>query len=501
MFREIPLSEIVDCPNNPRQVPSKEADRELLENIRTIGVLEPILVRPVSGLFECVFGSRRLRAAREIPLDTIPAIVREMNDEQALEAQLAENLRRDNMHPIDEAEAYRRMRDDYGHGAAEIATKLGANKAKILRRLQLCALSKSCASAFRKGSIELGIAEAISRVPDERHQDAVLNHLMGIVANGGKVTFENARSIIQRDYQLDLADPPFNPEDASLVAGVSACSECPKRTTNLKRLWTELDDGDRCTDAGCFKSKNEATWQAAKLSAEIEGNTIATAAQNRTMFGHGESVFGGYFCLDDKIRDDAKGRTWQRVIGKKLEPADVILARSPRGHVRRVVTSEKAFEIARDLGCEWAQRAEERAPSTPEQRARDAEKEALEKSVRLRSAELSVDRARASGLDERFVELVMLTMVGLSSYQLREIYEPQGVLMPGEGEGKEEKIVAGHVRKLAIESRVAECVRMITHLDNDAAEDAIATYDIDVAAVRKEAKETAKAAKKEKIAT
>lgn len=501
MFREIPLSEIVDCPNNPRQVPSKEADRELLENIRAIGVLEPILVRPAAGLFECVFGSRRLRAAREIPLDTIPAIIREMNDEQALEAQLAENLRRDNMHPIDEAEAYRRMRDDYGHGAAEIATKLGANKAKILRRLQLCALSKACASAFRKGSIELGIAEAISRVPDERHQDAVLNHLMGIVANGGKVTFENARSIIQRDYQLDLVDPPFDPEDASLVPAAGACSECPKRTTNLKRLWTELDDGDRCTDAGCFKAKNEAAWSATKLYAEADGNTIATAAQNKAMFGHGESVLGGYVGLDEKIRDDEKGRTWRRVIGKKLEPADIILARSPRGHARFVATTERAYEIARELGCAWAQRAEERAPSSPEQIAREREKQKLEEEIFDRAKAQAVDRARACGLDRRFVELVMLTLVGMASWKLRDIYEPQGVLIPGEGDGKEEKIVAAHIRKLSIESRVAECVRMITHLDNDAAEDAIATYDIDVAAVRKEAKETAKAAKKEKVAT
>lgn len=500
MYRDVPLSEIVDCPSNVRQAPSKEADRELLENIRSAGVLEPILVRPANGLFECVFGSRRLRAAREIPLDTIPAIVREMSDEQALEAQLAENLRRENMHPLDEAEAYRRMRDEFGHDASAIATKLGVGKPKILRRLQLTALSKACASAFRKGTIEIGVAEAISRVPDERHQDAVLKQLVAIAEAGGVVRIENARAIIQRDYQLDLVDPPFDPEDASLVPAAGACSQCPKRTTNLKRLWTELDDGDRCTDAACFKSKNEAAWSATKLYAEADGNTIATAAQNKAMFGHGESVLGGYVGLDEKIRDDEKGRTWRRVIGKKLEPADIILARSPRGHARFVATTERAYEIARELGCAWAQRAEERAPSSPEQLAREREKQKLEEEIFDRAKAQAVDRARACGLDERFVELVMLTLVGIASWKLRDIYEPQGVLIPGEGDGKEEKIVAAHIRKISIEARVAECVRILAALDGDAGEDAIATYDVDLAAIRKEAKEAAKAAKKEKAA-
>jgi ParB family chromosome partitioning protein len=110
---EIEISNVSPNPGQPRQQFNEESIRELAASIKEYGVVQPVLVRAVGDRFELVAGERRLRAAREAGLSHIPAIVREMSDAQALEIALVENLQREDLNPMDQAEVKKRLRVEW----------------------------------------------------------------------------------------------------------------------------------------------------------------------------------------------------------------------------------------------------------------------------------------------------------------------------------------------------------------------------------------------------
>src|SRR5690349_14605367 len=129
----IALDKIVPSKTNPRKQWVENGLKELSESIKASGVLQPILLRPLngSGKFEIIAGERRFRAAKLAELPELPAIVRKMGDQEAMELQIVENLQREDVHPLDEANGYRALLDLKGedkkpvHTAASIAAKVG----------------------------------------------------------------------------------------------------------------------------------------------------------------------------------------------------------------------------------------------------------------------------------------------------------------------------------------------------------------------------------------
>jgi ParB family transcriptional regulator, chromosome partitioning protein len=136
--RQIPLDRIEANPEQPRVTFVQETIDELASSIREHGVLQPILVRPLRpGIFQLIAGERRWRAARQSGLDTIPALVEDIDDETALEIAIIENLQREDLSPLDEAAMYDRMIRDHGYSIRKLAEKLGKDKGYLENRLRL----------------------------------------------------------------------------------------------------------------------------------------------------------------------------------------------------------------------------------------------------------------------------------------------------------------------------------------------------------------------------
>ena len=136
--RNIPIARIEPNPENPRVVFEESALAELSASIKEHGVLQPVLVRPRDGnTFQLVAGERRWRAARLAGLESVPALVEDLDDESALEIAVIENLQREDLSPLEEADIYERMVRDRGYSIRKLAQKLGKDKGYLENRLRL----------------------------------------------------------------------------------------------------------------------------------------------------------------------------------------------------------------------------------------------------------------------------------------------------------------------------------------------------------------------------
>jgi ParB family chromosome partitioning protein len=136
--RNIPVDRIEPNPAQPRMVIDPAALRELAASVREHGVLQPVLVRPLEdGRYQLVAGERRWRAARLAQQSTVPAMIEEIDDDTALEISIIENLQREDLSPLEEAEMYRRMTSEHGYSVRKLAHKLGKDKGYIENRLRL----------------------------------------------------------------------------------------------------------------------------------------------------------------------------------------------------------------------------------------------------------------------------------------------------------------------------------------------------------------------------
>lgn len=152
------IGDIHPRPGQPRQYFDEESLGQLAESIRAAGLMQPILVRRGKGdqEYEIIAGERRWRAAGMINLETIPAIVREIDDESAAEWSLIENIQREDLNPIERAEAFMRLIDEYGMTHQELAARLGLDRTNITNHLRLNELDSFCKGAIRDGRLSMG---------------------------------------------------------------------------------------------------------------------------------------------------------------------------------------------------------------------------------------------------------------------------------------------------------------------------------------------------------
>ena len=167
-YRLLPLSEIDGDPEQPRRAIDTEALAELAASIKEYGLLSPILVRVTAGgTYRVVAGERRLRACRLLGLDTIPAIIDsdDSDDRVTLAKQLVENLQRQDLSPLERAQAMVQLRDRHSWSVREIARRLGASKSLVQRSLDLLSLPDDLQAALLKGASETKVA-LLARVTD-----------------------------------------------------------------------------------------------------------------------------------------------------------------------------------------------------------------------------------------------------------------------------------------------------------------------------------------------
>lgn len=169
-LRELPLSAIRANPLQPRRRFDQERLQELAESIRIHGVIQPVVVTRSAEGYRLVVGERRCRAARMAGLETIPALIREMVPQQTLEAALIENLRREDLNPVEEAQAYHYLIREHGLTHDQLAERLGCSRPAISNALRLLALPDEIRSDLESGVLTAGHARAVMGLEGEARQ-------------------------------------------------------------------------------------------------------------------------------------------------------------------------------------------------------------------------------------------------------------------------------------------------------------------------------------------
>ena len=164
--RQIPIASIEPHPDQPRRVFAEAALDELASSIASRGLIQPIVVRPHGHRFQIVAGERRWRAAQRARLHEIPAIVRPFSDAETLEVALLENIQREDLNAIEEADAYRRLIDQYGHSQEALGKLLGKSRSHVANHLRLLELPESVRAMVADGRLSMGHARALIGAPD-----------------------------------------------------------------------------------------------------------------------------------------------------------------------------------------------------------------------------------------------------------------------------------------------------------------------------------------------
>ena len=163
----VPVEEIHPSPRQPRKRFDHEATAGLAESIRAQGIIQPVVLRPrAAGGYELIAGERRWRAAREANLATLPALIRDAADRDALLLGLVENVAREELSPIEEARAYAILADEFELSLGEIAERVGSSKPAVSNRLRLLELPDDILALVERGDLTEGHARAVLAVPD-----------------------------------------------------------------------------------------------------------------------------------------------------------------------------------------------------------------------------------------------------------------------------------------------------------------------------------------------
>lgn len=265
--RPLLLSDLHAAPWNARRSFDEASLAELKASIEQHGILVPLIVRPDGNKagYEIVAGHRRFMAAGLAKLAAVPADVRELSDEEAREIGMVDNLQREDLTALDEAEGYQQIFALAGEAGrrltpAALAAKIGKPEGYVRLRLRLLTLDEAARSALREGRIVLGHAIELARL-EAAAQKEVVSWLL-TDRFGGRPRREDQipgvrelKRHILDEVLLELREAPFDTKDAQLVPAAGSCVDCPKRTGNAKLLFADVRDKDICTDPVCFRAK------------------------------------------------------------------------------------------------------------------------------------------------------------------------------------------------------------------------------------------------------
>lgn len=259
----LPMIGISESPLNPRKHYDEAKLRELADSIATHGVLTPILVRPIADGFEIAAGHRRFRAARLAGLDAIPAVAREMDDDAFLEVLTIENLQREDLHPMEEAEGFRALLERPSYDVASLADRIGKSESYIYKRLELQKLIDPAKRAFLANEIQISHAQELSRLQRPAQQTVWDEMFLELDDEGREVVtappLRRVREHIQVHVLLDLSAAPWDKADEHLVSKAGACTACHQRTGAKGCLFDDFKQGgDHCLNRECWSQKANA---------------------------------------------------------------------------------------------------------------------------------------------------------------------------------------------------------------------------------------------------
>ncbi|QMV72616.1 ParB/RepB/Spo0J family partition protein [Comamonas piscis] len=335
-MRDLAVSSIATSLTNPRKTFDQVKLQDLANSIASMGVNMPIIVRPLPAArlqdtheaakgkgrqaalpeYELVAGERRWRASQLAGKSSIPAIIRQLTDAQALEVQIIENLQREDVSELEEAEGYEYLMSANQINADAVAVKIGKSRSYVFGRLKLLDLCQEARDALRNGDIDASRGLMLARIPHHSMQIEALED----VRNGSHYsTAREAKALIQRQFMLYLRNARFDTADATLCEKAGACTSCPLNTANDRDLFADVNGADMCTDSKCFQAKTDAHNSLQLKTAHEQGYEVIEGKHARELIPNNWSDrVQGYLRLDNAA-DSPTGEPLRALIGEHME--------------------------------------------------------------------------------------------------------------------------------------------------------------------------------------
>ncbi len=237
-IQQVDLASIVPSPLQPRKNFAADALAELVESIRQHGIIQPLVVRTAGGRHELIAGERRWRAAQEAGLSKVPIITRSATDLEVLELSLIENLQRADLNPIEEAQAYARLANEFGMRQEDIAEKVGRSRAAVANSMRLLDLHQQVQTWLTQGLLSVGHAKALLSLKEPQEQRAVAETILRRSA-----TVRATERLVAR--QLGMTRPRRRREGAANAATSATIEDLQNRLQQHLGTRVTLHHGEK----------------------------------------------------------------------------------------------------------------------------------------------------------------------------------------------------------------------------------------------------------------
>jgi len=520
-FDMLAVASIAPSLTNPRKSFDQVKLQELADSIKAGGVHQPVLVRPLPAArlqdtfhlrdspkaslptFELVSGERRLRACKLVGVDTIPAMIKAMTDREVLECQLIENLQRDDLAPMEEAEGYQALIEATGIDKEEIGARIGRSRTYVYGRLKLLDLCQTARESMRNGDIDPSRALVIARIPDEALQVKALKEATRKSYDGSVPSYRAFLSWAQNNVMLRLSDARFKITDASLVPAAGSCKDCHKRTGANPDLFADVASADVCTDPTCFQGKVQAHDEALIAQAQQNGQRVILGKEAKKIWGSEYGQLDGFTRLDKPdTRVDYK-KPLSKVLGKDA-PVPTLIVHPSSGELVAVVATDELDKALKAKGLITPAQASAKGKMTKQEDARRL-LEKVEKTWR----KMAIAKVHAvgctqpiEGLSANIMRLMALRLVPSLRGDERAIYgELFGIGKVAQREGIEDHVRACEVDNIDLVCMVLlslhDMLYLVQYKDGNATptphiEAVAADLEIDLRAIKDQVKELLK---------
>lgn len=362
LVQSFPPDLLRPCATNPRQV--IERLHEMADSIARVGILQPLLIRrhpTEAGAYEIVSGHRRFAgaqlAAEQVgkAIESLPCRLVDLTDEQVCEIQIVENLQREDLAPMDEANGYLRLVSEFKQTVDEIAERVGKSKAYVYAKLKLCALNDSARMALQLGQITESIAVLIARIPEPLQGKAIKaltepDYRRDVATES--MSFRQAATVLREQFTTDLRKAKWSLDDQTLVEGASACNMCPKKSGNNPDEYPDITDPRVCMDPTCFAVKRAAHERQLEAIAleKADVKLKAGAARNAIDSWSGKiRPESGLVKLTDKPEGSTK--TWNQLAKSAgIEVETIAVIDKDRSKVHVVTRGDQLAKALQEAG-------------------------------------------------------------------------------------------------------------------------------------------------------
>jgi ParB/RepB/Spo0J family partition protein len=393
-YLKLSRSAIVPSRSNPRTHFDLDFIKDLAASIKAHGLAQPILVRPLPGsrleetymdrradaprpTHEIVCGEQRWRACEIAGIRDVDVLVRNLTDGQVRLIQLVENLKRRDLHPMEEAEGYERLREE-GMSAEDIAEQIGKGRSYVYKTLKLVELEPEAREAFYDGKLTRSTAELVAMRPPNL-QVTLLKELIAADFHGEPMSFRRAKAHVESHYMLRLGSAAFKITDATLLPEAGSCRTCPKRSGANPQLFDDVSHADTCTDPTCFAKKKDAHYDRIKAAAEQKGQTLIVGREAKEIMPH-SGMLRGYRRVDEHADIGGEMKTLRKVLGEDM-PTPMLLEDPQSKELIEVLPTTLVGKLLKEQGITKP------APDTNDAAEKRRLAEKFEKTWRLRAIE------------------------------------------------------------------------------------------------------------------